>query len=433
MSPIFEHNLNCLQQHFPELVHQLPSLQHNAFNLALQDGRTPTLLVNGRQLTSAHDRLGQAAYALRDINLNHDLNLIGWGLGDEARIFLEKSGCSVSVQLINPGLFYLLLGVDDEMETLISNPRLKLALIADPENWQLPDNSVIIVPELYLDESYANSIKQRLKLKLDERFSHDFHLRQTAYIKKRIAAQADFLACEVPYRPQELPALSKAVILASGPSLEERIGTVKELAAHGYTTICADTALPYLTEQGLIPHYTLSVDIRALPQVLKKIKTDAPCFKKTKLIYEAGIDAACVSSFSHRYFIFSPLYTHAAPALVKPLSGLLDERGSVLISAVSFALKQGAQEIYLCGADFCYKGAQSHAGLKAGDCSYTGAVKPDLSVRGNDGQLHLTQRNFLCYKYLLEEIIAANPQVNFYNLSPFGAQLKGAPLQIRFN
>ena len=89
-------------------------------------------------------------------------------------------------------------------------------------------------------------------------------------------------------------------------------------------------------------------------------------------------------------------------------------------------MAQGAALIYLAGADFAYQGLQSHAGLNEQERVYNQSTLSDLKVLGNDGQMHITQRNFLSYKYLMEELIALHPQTRFVNLSPFGAVLKGA-------
>lgn len=76
--------------------------------------------------------------------------------------------------------------------------------------------------------------------------------------------------------------------------------------------------------------------------------------------------------------------------------------------------------------DFAYKGEVSHAGTPAEDRLYNPYTLSDLKIIDNDGRLHITQRNFLSFKYIIEDLIALQPKVEFINLSPCGAQIKGA-------
>lgn len=424
MSPIFSRNAAALRRRFPHVLSACAALQQCAFNIELLQGRDATLQVNGRQLTSREDRRLQAALELKDRDLKQNLNLIGFGLGDEIRYFLQHSTREVYVYLINPGLFYLLLDIDDELHEIISHPRVHFELYQAGQ--KIPLNPLIIVPELYLDEGYLNDAKQLLKTRLDDEYAHrNFRARLPRFIKQ-VSKQADFLAHETPYQPQEWPQIQTALVLASGPSLAQRIDKVKNLAAAGAAVIAVDTALPYLHSINLIPDYVLSVDPWALLHLKDKLPADAPCRRQSALIYDVSACLSEAARFTRRRFIFTKDFIHAAPPLVEPLADQLIERGSVTITAASLALAQGAALIYLAGADFAYQGLQSHAGLNEQERVYNQSTLSDLKVLGNDGQMHITQRNFLSYKYLMEELIALHPQTRFVNLSPFGAVLKGA-------
>ncbi len=428
MQAIFEANALCCKQRFPELFAAISKAQPDAFSIELCTGRECTLKVNGRQLTSREDRKTQAQYALQHVDMMQDLHVIGFGLGDEVRLFLQSSSCRVNVHLINPGLFYALMSIDDELATLIADPRVKFSCFL-PEQ-KLPSNAIIIVPELYLDTSFLHEDKLRLQTMLDNAYAHQHFIRRLPLLLAKVAAQADFLQHERPYLPQNFAPINTAIVLASGPSLAERIDKVKALIAAGACSIAVDTALPYLDSVGIVPQFALSVDPMSLRPLFSKLREAAPCLHKTTLIYDVCADSKLCAKFVKRCFIFSTPFIHATPTLIKPLADKLLERGTVLISALDLALQHGAHSIYLAGADFAYKGTLSHAGLKSDERIYNAATRSDLTVLGNDGQLHVTQRNFLSYKYLTEELIALHPQVRFVNLSPSGAILKGAQLEI---
>lgn len=429
MSAIFEHNAAVLKETNPKLFKELGAFCGTKLQLELLQQSDVTLLIDGRQLTSARDRKRQAELSLARVKLNEPLTVVGFGLGDEVRAFMAQSPQPVKVLLINPGLFYALLSIDDELWQLLQSPQVSFELY--PQGKLPPRNSIIISSELYLDDSVYAEEKQRLKCLLDDDFAHRNYLQRLVWLKERVKAQESFLMGEQPFDAAEFAPVDEALVLASGPSLEDSRQTVQRLTAAGIATIAVDSALPYLSSIGLFPQYALSIDYRAfnLMQQGGRLTPSSPFLDKVMLIYDVVADASLISWFKQRRFIFNRNFINAASPLKAPLCGRLQMSGSVSTTALSLALTLGAKRIYITGMDFAYKGELSHAGTGADERIYNPLTRSDLKIMGNDGRLHTTQRNFLSYKYIIEDLIALHPEVEFINLSPCGAVIKGAPFR----
>lgn len=92
--------------------------------------------------------------------------------------------------------------------------------------------------------------------------------------------------------------------------------------------------------------------------------------------------------------------------------------------AVDLAVKMGAVQVTLFGADFAFPGDKTHAGWSDGDLGpQLGAAKH--WVLDGHGQRIKTQLNFRSYLCELERFIAGHPQVRFYNSSRAGAMIAG--------
>jgi hypothetical protein len=97
--------------------------------------------------------------------------------------------------------------------------------------------------------------------------------------------------------------------------------------------------------------------------------------------------------------------------------------GTVTHTAVDLAVRMGAEDVVLLGADFGFPGGRAHAT----EWSWT----PDVATRrlttdGVDGAPLPTDPNLLGYRFDLERYIAERPSIRFWNASRIGARIAGA-------
>ena len=104
---IFQKNFLALANQYPEFASKLMTYQNSSsLEIQLDEGKEATLLVNGRQLTSHHDREGLACYHVKKIDLHKLVTIYGFGLGDEIRYILSKNKQAIiNVVILNPALF----------------------------------------------------------------------------------------------------------------------------------------------------------------------------------------------------------------------------------------------------------------------------------------------------------------------------------------
>lgn len=93
---------------------------------------------------------------------------------------------------------------------------------------------------------------------------------------------------EKPFDPEEFPKVDEALVMASGPSLEDCKETIKRLTAGGITTIAVDSALPYLSSFGIIPKYALSIDCLAFNNMQRggRLTPKSPYLDSVMMIYD---------------------------------------------------------------------------------------------------------------------------------------------------
>ncbi|MGN0916312.1 MAG: motility associated factor glycosyltransferase family protein [Succinivibrio sp.] len=427
-NPIFATNIAKLNFIYPDLLKTLTRYYEQSkksvkMELELDEGRCTTLKVNGRQLTSHHDREGLSKFKCRKLDLKRDVYLLGFGLGDEIRYIHKTSPkTKIKVVLLNPALFYLLLSIDDEIHTLLSD---KVEFII-PENFKDPIlNSVICTPELYLQPEVFGNLKARLISRLDDDFANTSFTNNVLTLHaENLKKNVELLKTEIPLHDSDLEGLTDNVIItASGPSLEHSVDKLRELKAKGYTHIACDTALKFLREQNLLPDIILSTDAIVYRHLKNVLFTDIDDLKNCFLIYSAHSEYDLITDFKgKKRFIYKERDIKYVKHLDKKHADFIVYHGSVLNEAVAIALKSGCSKIHLLGCDFAYLGNSSHAA----DVNAIPEISNKLQVMCNDGRLQNTVRNFSLYRQYLEDEIEKNRNVKFYNYSKTGAVIKGA-------
>lgn len=156
--------------------------------------------------------------------------------------------------------------------------------------------------------------------------------------------------------------VKKAVIIASGPSLEKNIPLIKKEIAtkkeNKSFIITADTSLPLLLQADIIPDAVISIDcqhisyqhfFRALPE-------------KTLLFLDLCSPPLIASRTGNRVFFSGghPLSMYINRKW-RPLPVLDTSGANVTYAALSLAENLGAKELMVFGADFSYPEGKTYA------------------------------------------------------------------------
>lgn len=431
MNKIFKDNFDALAKFNPVLAQFLEQrysqvLEKPPYAIEFDQGKDITLKIDGRQLTSHHSRKRQAQFAISRTDPALNLYIYGFGLGDELReaIARQQENTVITVILLNPDLFYYLLMVDDELKDVFIAGRVNI-VIADNET-AVHTNRVIIYPELYLNSRFANKLKTRLIILLDEDWGQQV-------FENTIGKKSDnIIKSNIPYFESESPLTldefihhDRFLILGAGPSLQNQCYLIREYKDRDFKIVAVDTSLKFLEPLNIIPDYVFSIDIYVGDNHAgKDFFLDFSSYKDSVLIFGPASSPSLFLNFpGKRYYLINDRALKVNPKLDRNYANILNMSGSVLLSATSFAIGCRPSEIAFLGADFAYLDNQSHAGSEGVSAFTTGDSK--ISVLCNDGTMQRSQRNFVLYREYLEQMIAEHPEIRFINLSETGAIIKG--------
>lgn len=428
MSEFFERNFQVIEQRWPAVAQRL--LLENAGELQadLVEGLGSTLSINGIQLTSRHDRLAEAD--LQAASLPQDATMVhvyGTGLGDLQNRLLERAGLErLYVHVLNGAVFSLVLQVLDQMPWL-ADPRVVLLYAGDLAEIQLP--FFALPAELVLADDYSAKIRDRLISEIHLDFTNREFDSQAPEIVQRL--QSTFNLVRDDRDVAELFGAFKgreAFVVATGPSLEQHFERLRGLNSQAQRPllICVDTAYRPLITQGIRPDIVVSIDQRISARHLPPEDTG-----DIALVYLPMADPSVIEAWQGRRYAgysASPVYHQMRQQLPR---GELYVGGSVIHPAVDLAVRMGAAQVTLFGADFAFPHDKTHAGWDDGD------LGPQLDasrhwVLDGHGQRIKTQLNFRSYLCELERFVARHPQVRFYNSSRDGAMIVGTAFHPEF-
>ncbi|MFW9269923.1 motility associated factor glycosyltransferase family protein [Pseudomonas sp. NR3] len=421
MSEYFERNLQVIQQRWPALAERLLQEDAGGLQADLVEGLGSTLSINGIQLTSRHDRLAEAD--LQAASLPPEAAIVhvyGTGLGDLQSRLLERTGLErLSVHILNGAVFALVLQLLDQSPWL-ADPRVALLYAGDLAEIQLP--FFALPAELVLADDYNAKIRDRLISEIHLDFTNQAFDPQSPEIVERL--QSTFSLVQEDRDVAELFGNLKggeAFIIATGPSLERHFEKLHHLSkqAERPLLICVDTAYRPLIDHGIAPDIVVSIDQRISARHLPPENTD-----NIALVYLPMADPSVIRAWrGARYagYSSSPVYRVMREQLRR---AELHVGGSVIHPAVDLAVKMGAAQVTLFGADFAFPHDKTHAGWGDGD------LGPQLGasrhwVLDGYGRRVKTQLNFRSYLCELERFIAGHPQVRFFNSSRDGAMIVG--------
>ena len=421
MSEFFERNVEIIQRRWPLLSARLLVEDASLLQADLVEGLGSTLSINGIQLTSRHDRTREAQLQAESLSLDSPvLHVYGTGLGDLQRELLQRAGLErLYVHILNGAVFALVLQLLDQQQWL-SDPRVELLYAGGLVEIQLP--FFALPSELVLADDFNAKIRDRLISEIHLSFNNREFDPQDPDIVGRLQASQELVQAD-----RDVTGLfgsrkgQEVFVIATGPSLEQHFETLLAIRnqAERPLFICVDTAYRPLIDHGIRPDVVVSIDQRISARHL-------PCEDTTDIIlaYMPMVDPLVLEAWQGpRYASYSasPIYQQMRRQQPK---GELYVGGSVIHPAVDLAVKMGAAQITLFGADFAFPNDKTHAGWNDGDLGPQLGAAKHWVLDGN-GQRIKTQLNFRSYLCELERFIAGHPQVRFYNSSRAGAMIAG--------
>lgn len=213
-----------------------------------------------------------------------------------------------------------------------------------------------------------------------------------------------------------------AVVAAGGPTLLAGAAAIAS-RRHEMTLIAVSTALGPLERVGLRPDIVVMIDpLAALGRHLDAVP-DLAALRDVPLVYAIDIDAGVLARWpGPRFAALLALPSYASLARDHALGELFCS-GTVTHTAVDLAVKMGARDVVLVGADFAYPGGNTHA---EGTPFRRAIGRSKVVVESVGGERIPTDVNLLGYLRDLERYIGQAASVRFWNASTEGARIDGA-------
>lgn len=420
----FAHNLNVIRNRWPELAAELENIstESHALQVSLVEGGDSTLLINGIQLTSRHNRYQEAQQQAAAITDQPSVFLYGTALGDLQQELLSRTSLSVlNVVILNEYIFVLVLQLIDQTNWL-SDPRVHLLMASEQTEIQTP--FVVATAELMLVSDRNRRIRERLCSELEagnvaSRLATSFRSllprlsQNQRYWKNDNQVQSLF---------NTLNAGQEAYIIAAGPSLELHYSYLKRCKNKPVPPIiiCVDTAVKALLAHQIMPDIVVTVDYLIRKHHLPNELLANTC----KLVYFPMTHEDVLIDFpGTRYVAMNN--TQMFQSIRHELSAArLYMHGSVIHPATDLAVKMGATDVVFFGADFAFSHQKTHANWEDGEIgiSYQQATDWTFNVHGEKVP---TLPNLTTYRIGIERYIQQHPAVTFYNTSKAGAVIAG--------
>ncbi len=423
MNQVVEENLALLQQRWPQLYTRITTA---LFDYPLEwITHTPatSLAVNGYRLWSAFNPEAEGELQATPVpDTATEAWVYGIGSGDLIRALLRRDDLKqLHVVILNPGLAHLLMHSLDHRDWL-QDPRVELL---DAAGQTLPQSPFAVVPaclHLCTDETVA--LRDQLLLELNTPFERQRQQGREPLRQKRIEQNRSLITSD-----GDVDALfgsaqgSSIAVVIAGPTLAQTADWLQSNRNEG-PVIAVDGALSPLLKKNIVPDLVVSVDDNE-EWIVKYFSGDLAACKNSTLVYAPVVPHAALLLWPGRRLT---MYTSEAryDKLRQQIpKGKLFLSGSVSHAAVDLAVKMGARQVRLFGADFGFPGDQIHANPDGPVEFYDNAARAGATVKNGHGQMIRTLPSFNGYRLDLEQYIAHIPDITFINMSRNGACIRG--------
>jgi hypothetical protein len=388
-------------------------------------------------LHSAYDPVKEAAKFIANYNLSIGSTVVvyGVGLGYHIREILVSIGPAGKLILFQLGtdIFQRITAIT-ELTDVLHDPRVttiirddigklagELALyLGELINFQ--GQLIIHRPSLELLPVTAVEIKQALEEWETVRSTQQ---RFSPLLIENLKLNMDY--CQELPRVEALFGSFKAipvVLVAGGPSVDidlENLHLFRERTQG--LIISVGTSLKALSARGIIPHLAIITD----PQLIVQEQVQGLTLN-TPLIILPTIHPVVIETYPGPKILACQQGMDGMNKLCSDKSILVKTGGSVATTLLDIAIRMGANPLIFAGLDLAYPGGKAHASNTMyqhieGNLSMTN--KYLHPVRNNRGEEVGTTRIFNIYRKWIEERIARENGLTFYNTSLDGAAIKG--------
>lgn len=448
----FKANIEALRPRSPELASILEAT--SPFPLELLNARSGAMSARafGTWLHSRYDPLAEArALADEAIASGEELVLIlGLGLGYMARAAL-KAGAFVALIESDPAWMAALFEAVD-MSDILGNGACSVILCpqgrglldflygVSPSSISVVENGATMSAFPLAASAFRSQIAEyRKKDDINAATLKRFGRLWVRNLAKNMGVSASCPGVSMATACfKGLPAL----VLAAGPSLDEALPALPELAKR-MLTVCVDTALRSVLSVGVQPDFVMVVD----PQFWNASHLDRCLAPHSVLVTEAAVWPSVLRLPFRRIIQCSSLYPlgRYVEDRMGPPKGSLGAGGSVATSAWDFARIMGCSPIYMAGLDLSFPDGRTHASaslfeqraLSRGARYDPASSESFRAMRGahpvkvvaNDGSEPWSDERLTLYSTWFERQMRAHPETASYTLSAKGIAIAGMPLE----
>lgn len=387
-----------------------------------------SLRVDGITLASAVDGEGEAQLQAGRVPAGAArATCYGLGMGWLPRVLLQRPGLqALDLVLLAPAADRAVLErmcMDDA--NWLADPRLAVHLARERSE---PASPFALAPAaLRLAEPAAWRLRDLVTMELAEpHLARQLDARQ-GLLERHLAANADRVAADGDARELFGQAMGRRIRVAgAGPSLSDRACALA-VRSPGEPLLAVDAALLPLLAAGAVPEVVVTLDPHPLGPA-RCFEGDLGACRDSVLVYAPCVAPAALERWPGRRLAYWPNHARYAAWAARFPRASLWSAGSVLHAAVDLAVRMGAGELYLHGADFSFPGGRTHAESAAWNRPAPGSDAQPQVLDGR-GQAVPSQANLIGYLRDLERFIAARPGVRFVNTSARGARIEGCVLE----
>ncbi|MFS0872186.1 motility associated factor glycosyltransferase family protein [Paenibacillus xylanilyticus] len=220
--------------------------------------------------------------------------------------------------------------------------------------------------------------------------------------------------------------IKTAVVVSSGPSLEDDISVLKQLCGHALI-ISAGSSIQALQKHGIDPHISVIMDGHAVNErIFSNPGTlNSPLFFTSSSYYQ-------ISDQKNKGKIYGMLRNDLVSQYMlerKDSDCVIIPTETVAGTAIQVAVVFGVQQILFVGQDLSFPDKQyyssgiEHLSVEARSKQLETAL---ITVPNVQGGFNQTDRSFLIMKKAIEDLVRQYSGVEFINTSGRGAVIEGA-------
>lgn len=420
-TPLFQKNLKVISARWPQLARALIQIDPTSVPFQIIEGKTQTISVYQRQLSSRHDRDKEAQQMCQVVDEKEPyIYQYGFGLGDASLVLLKRPALKrLHICLFNLNVFCLILHLIDFTE-IFKDPRVQLKDTATEKTIYKP--FIAFAPELDLADLSRSKIRDLVLVSLkwfaiqnhceNNRRHYDEHLMRNYELLQHDPDVSELF---------NTARGRTACILASGPTLALHEQHLKALTQQENPPllICLDTAWRTVKSFGIQPDIIVSIDKNINQNILSAADS-----AQITLAYSPIVQNHVLKEWRGKRYAFFDDSMIFDSLRKKMQRTTLYVNGSVIHPATDLAIHMGAKEIIFFGADFSFPLGRTHASWGDGQLGPSYQTSNHVIPNGNQEPVK-TLFPFVLYLNYLEHLIEQTPSVRFFNTSKAGAMIRG--------